>query len=123
MVELSIVIMVIGVAIAAIVKSSSLFYAFKEQAAQRITQNSSLNTIDGLYLWYETTMEDSFLTQESVDGGKISIWKDVSHKTILAQARSNKASGINLTQGIARANQYFLSMLLTTPYHLLNLVL
>jgi len=44
-------------------------------------------------------MEDSFLTQESVDGGKISIWKDVSHKTILAQSRSNKASGINLTQG------------------------
>jgi len=31
MVELSIVIMVIGVAIAAIVKSSSLFYAFKSR--------------------------------------------------------------------------------------------
>ena len=89
LVEISVVLAIITAIIVGVIKSQAMFLKARLSTAQTITQNSSVKDIADLAIWYETTLESSFLFSEQVDGGAISVWQDNS---------SNAASKNNATQ-------------------------
>ncbi len=82
LIELSIVILIIGVLIAGVVSSSKLYYKFKVQTAATLTRSSPVNGIKDLVLWYETSLDSSFDQDQNFDGNKISVWKDLNPQKI-----------------------------------------
>ena len=60
LIELSIVILIIGILIAGVTQGSRLVSAFRISNARAITNSSDVNSISGLVLWLEPTMENSF---------------------------------------------------------------
>lgn len=76
LIELSIVILVVGILIAGVVSSSRLVSNSKSKSAETITQSSPVSGIKGLALWLETTSKGSF--NEGVrDGDDITAWNDI----------------------------------------------
>jgi len=77
LVELSIVILIIGVLIAAAGQGVDLLQDARLSAARMLTQSSRVASIKGLSLWLETTSENSFSVAEAADGETISSWNDI----------------------------------------------
>jgi len=80
LVELSIVILIVGMITAGVTSSSSLVRKFKMRSAQSLTRSSIVNGINGLSTWYETSLDESFISSEisgdTVAGVAISSWND-----------------------------------------------
>jgi len=77
LVEISMVILIIGILVAGIAKGVDLYQDFKISNARNITNNSRVPRIDGLALWLETTMPQSFDKNEQVINGNITNWYDL----------------------------------------------
>jgi len=75
LVELSIVILIIGVLVAAVGQGLDLLQDSKLAAARTITKSSRVSSLKDLALWFETTSEESFIASEAFDGGRITVWK------------------------------------------------
>lgn len=93
LIELSVVILVIGILIAGIVQGSRLVDKFSIQTARQLTRNSPANNISDLIFWYETSLEESLsnssgaILSNIAEGDPISIWNDINpHKTIKINA-------------------------------------
>jgi len=99
LVELSIVLVVIGIAIAGITQSSTLIGKYRLSAAQSMTQSSPVNSISNLVLWLEPTLESSFLSQEAEDGSEISTWFDQNQVSI-----KNNATAVATARPIYKKN-------------------
>lgn len=82
LIEISIVILIIGVAISGIVSGMYLFYDFKLGQAQSITAKSPVISTPNLTLWLETTSPNSFETERPLSNDKIAIWKDLNPQRI-----------------------------------------
>ena len=76
LIELSIVILIIGILVAGVTQSSRIINQVRLQGARAITQNSPINSIKDLAIWLETTMEGSFIIDEAQEGSTISEWRD-----------------------------------------------
>lgn len=76
LIELSIVILIIGILVAGVTSSSRLVKRMKLVTAQNITNTSPIPTIKDLVLWYETTLERSFIDSEEQDNSDLSFWYD-----------------------------------------------
>jgi prepilin-type N-terminal cleavage/methylation domain-containing protein len=76
--ELSVVLLIISSLIIAIIKGSDLVDKAKLTSAAKKTTDSPVLKIDGLILWLEPTLSNSFLESEITDGGSISAWNDMS---------------------------------------------
>lgn len=81
LIELSIVLIIIGLVTAAIIGGKKMLGLSKIKAAQMATKSSPLNSIDGISYWLDASAENAFLTSEKVDGGTISQWKDINPQT------------------------------------------
>lgn len=103
LIELSIVILIVGILIAGVTQSSRLVDASRVQVAQTTTESSPVSSLRGLVLWLETTAEKSFKASETDDEDPISIWYDtnpqVQHPNDLSVSESvnitYEESGIN----------------------------
>ncbi|MDX2082758.1 MAG: prepilin-type N-terminal cleavage/methylation domain-containing protein [Rickettsiales bacterium] len=108
LIELSIVILIIGILIAGITQGSALISKFRLATAKAVTQSSPVNSIKNLILWLEPTTDDSFTnassSKEVSDGDLISSWNDINpqatFKTNFTQATADnqptyKTKGIN----------------------------
>ncbi|MBU6338745.1 MAG: prepilin-type N-terminal cleavage/methylation domain-containing protein [Rickettsiales bacterium] len=83
LIELSIVILIIGILIAGVTQGQNLVTKSKLKTAQNLTKSSPVSGIKDLALWYETSLESSFLSSEALDNTAISVWYDNNpHKTI-----------------------------------------
>ncbi len=60
LIELSIVLLIIGILIAGVTQSSRLIRQMKISSARSLTESSSVTSIKGLILWLETTGEKAF---------------------------------------------------------------
>lgn len=80
LIELSIVILIIGILVTGIVQSSRLVNQMKLQTARNLTRNSPINSIKDPLTWIETTSESSF-DSELNDGDQVSQINDISIKT------------------------------------------
>lgn len=93
LIELSIVILIVGIVVAGVTQASRLVSAFKLSSARNITQSSPVNSIKDLAVWYETSMEASFNSSEADDITKISYWYDINPQS------STKNNAVQLTSG------------------------
>ncbi len=92
LIELSIVLLIIGIIIAGVTSSSRLVSAMRVSVAQSITKSSPVSSINGLTAWYDAVSEESFLSAEQEDGATVSVWNDINPQT---------TSKINLPQSTA----------------------
>jgi len=92
LVEISVVILIIGILIAGISKGYDLYNDFYLTKIRNITKNSRVGRISNLELWLETSLEDSFKNSERKNNSLISLWKDIniqaSQKKIISQETS-----------------------------------
>lgn len=94
LIELSIVILIIGILVAGITQASRLVSQMSLTAAKAKTQNSEVASIKNLTLWLESTLENSVTSSTNglnpEDGDKVSTWNDynpqVTSKTNLTQS-------------------------------------
>lgn len=77
LIELSIVILIIGVLIAGVTQASRLVRQSKISTAKTLTQSSPVNSIRGLLLWLEPVMDSSFMAAQAVDNTNITKWYDL----------------------------------------------
>jgi prepilin-type N-terminal cleavage/methylation domain-containing protein len=77
LIELSIVILIIGIIIAGVTQSSSLLAKARLQSAQILTKSSPVAGIPGLVAWFEPTLDESFLQGENEEGASITQWNDI----------------------------------------------
>lgn len=81
LIELSIVILIIGILVAGVTQSSRLVGQFRISAAQSLTRAAPVSGISNLLLWYETSLDESFISSEVSDasssGSAISSWNDI----------------------------------------------
>lgn len=93
LIELSIVILIIGILVAGVFSASQLYSKFKVTVAQNLTKSSPVNSIKDLGLWYETSLDESFSANQNFDGNTISNWYDInSQKTIKNHATQSTSS-------------------------------
>jgi prepilin-type N-terminal cleavage/methylation domain-containing protein len=92
LIELSIVILIIGILVAGVTQSSRLISQFRLSSARSITKSSPVTSIKDLALWLESTSENSFDDSDQEDGLPVDNWYDINPQTI---------SKINFTQGVA----------------------
>jgi prepilin-type N-terminal cleavage/methylation domain-containing protein len=96
LIEISVVIVIIGILIAGISSGIELYDDYKLKVAQNLTKNSRVARIKDLELWFETTSENSLATGTATfvdkanptNGNSISRWNDI-NPNILPTARNN----------------------------------
>lgn len=81
LIELSIVLLIIGILIAGVTQSSRLIQQFRIQTARNLTAGSPVHSIKNLSLWYESTMESSFAEAEAEDGQLVTNWYDINSQS------------------------------------------
>ncbi len=78
LIELSIVILIIGVLVIGITKGSRIINASRSTSAQNLTVSSPVNLhIDNVGLWLDASSEKSFDAVEAKNGSTITNWYDV----------------------------------------------
>lgn len=82
LIELSIVILIIGILVAGVTQSSRLVSQFRLNSARTQTQSSPVSSIKDLYIWLETTSEKSFDDAETYDASTITYWYDINPQGI-----------------------------------------
>ena len=78
LVELSVIIIIIGIFIAGIITADALIKKFRLQSAQALTKSSPITGITGNAIWLESSLDTSFLDSESNNSNAISTWNDQS---------------------------------------------
>lgn len=92
MIEISVSLAIIAIIMMGIIKGQTLYLKARLATAQTLTQNSVVKDIADLMVWYETSMESSFLFSEEKNGSTISVWYDNSsnpQKTNATQSTSD----------------------------------
>lgn len=100
LIELSIVILIIGIIIAGVTQSSTLVAKMKLSSARTATKSSPVSSIKDLVFWIESTSENSFDDVETENNSPISTWYDINTQS------SNK---FNATQTVDNSKPIYLS--------------
>lgn len=110
LVELSVVILIIGILVAGISQSGRLIRQIKISTARSVTSSSDVGSIRDVTAWFEASTEGVFTNINDVtdveDDNEIKTWRDINpqksigDKSILSQATATqypkyKSSGIN----------------------------
>ena len=80
LVELSMVILIVGILIAGVSRGIDLYQDMRLATARSLTQNSRVNRIEDLTMWFESTSEQSFEKPNPNDGDRIALWKNINFK-------------------------------------------
>lgn len=96
LIELSLVILVIGVIIAGITQSSRMVTQMKLTTARTLTQSSEINSIKNLVTWLEATSEKSFDEAETTDASIITNWYDINSQTTVKNNAQQSSGTANL---------------------------
>ena len=94
LIEISVVIVIIGILIAGISQGIDLYQDMRLATARSLTQNSRVNRIEDLTMWFESTSEKSFEKPNPSNGERIALWKNINFKLFnrIDVAQSNQAS-------------------------------
>ena len=80
LIEISVVILIIGMLIAGISQGIDLYQDSRLATARSLTQNSRVNRIEDLTMWFEATSEKSFENPNPQDDDRIALWKNINFK-------------------------------------------
>ncbi|MDX2083443.1 MAG: prepilin-type N-terminal cleavage/methylation domain-containing protein [Rickettsiales bacterium] len=89
LIELSIVILIIGILIAGVTQGSRLISAFKLKTAQTLTESSPIAGTKNLVAWFETSSEKSFDNTENDDNAQIQNWYDIDPQNNISDKATN----------------------------------
>jgi len=78
LIEVSIVIVIVGILIVGIIKGKDLYIAAKASTAKNLTTNSYIVRIKSLSAWYESSTNDFGLGDKLKDEASIKAWSDIS---------------------------------------------
>ena len=105
LVELSMVILIIGILIGGVSQGIDLYGDFKLASARNLTSGSIVARVPNLSMWWETTAENSFVNPKPNDGELINQWNDINSQRAMkinllnapndASRPAYKASAIN----------------------------
>lgn len=117
LIEVSIVLLIIGILIAATISAKALIKNSRIAAAQSKTRAAPINSIPNSVIWLESSLESSFANEEAEDGTDLNSWNDI--KSGSAAPINNGSAGsmnpiysntINSIQAVkfaGDANSYF----------------
>ena len=77
LIEISVVILIIGILISGISSGIDLYNDFNLSKAKNLTKNSRVNRIAGLELWLETTLDESIKSSQKIQNANITDWLDI----------------------------------------------
>ncbi len=97
LIEISIVILIVGIIISGVVGGSLLVKKSKIVTAQSATQLSPIKAIPDTALWLESSLEDSFKNSETSSGDAVSVWYDQKNSV-------NKSSVVAVGNGPTYSN-------------------
>lgn len=106
LVELSIVIIIIGILIAGVTQGSRMINISRINMAQSSTNSSPIVSIKDLVLWHETTTDKAIDANEAVDGENVSTLYDINpqsqlqHNSIRTQDDQNAAYTEDVLNGL-----------------------
>ncbi len=92
LIELSIIILIIGVLIAGTFQADKMLQKFRLTTARALTESSPVSTITGLSMWLDSTSEKSFADFEAVDGAMISNWYDINTQSAVGRNSVSQSS-------------------------------
>ena len=92
LIEISIVILVIGILIVGISQAIEMFSEASLTSARNLSKSSRISRIDDLSLWLDATSDKAF-DKEKDDGSTISMWKDTNPRST-AQIIGNPVSSM-----------------------------
>ncbi len=103
LVELSIVILIIGVLVAAVGQGMELLQESRINAARVLTKGSRVSAVNGLVFWLEPSLEESFNANEIFNEAVISQWNDTNPQSAMKlHARAGqKTNPAEITYNIA----------------------
>ena len=97
LIEISVVILIIGILIAGVTQASRLLNQAKLSSAKTMTQSSPVSSIRNLSLWVDSTSDASFQSSDLDDGTSITTWNDINPQTVTkADLAPSSATGILL---------------------------
>jgi prepilin-type N-terminal cleavage/methylation domain-containing protein len=89
--EISIVVLIIGILISGISTGIELYQDYKINIAKNLTQNSRVGRIDGLVLWLESSQKSSFEPNNITNGTRITKWKNINPNISIHDRQKNDA--------------------------------
>jgi prepilin-type N-terminal cleavage/methylation domain-containing protein len=81
LIEISIVILIIGILIAGVTQSSRLVARSRLSNARALTQSSPVSSVKNLTFWVETTSEQSIIDSETEADSTVTTWYDLNPQT------------------------------------------
>lgn len=94
LIEISIVILIIGVLVAGVITSSGLVRKSKLATARNTTSGSDVHGIEGLVGWWESTGIKSFADSETKEGSTITTWYEANTQTSFPKNLTQSDSGL-----------------------------
>jgi prepilin-type N-terminal cleavage/methylation domain-containing protein len=108
LIEISVVILIIGMLIAGISQGIDLYQDSRLASARALTQSSRVGRIADLVAWYETTSLKSIDSAQAVDGKEITTWFDINPNTTspknATQNTANRKPKYNLKNSLPLIN-------------------
>jgi len=101
LIELSVVILIIGILIGGVSQSSRVVAQMRLASARSITQSSGVNSLKDLTAWLESTSNKSFDARDQEDGAPVDNWYDTNPQTV---AKINFTQGTSTKQPSFKAN-------------------
>lgn len=83
LIEISFVIVIIGILITGITGGAHLVRMSRISSARAVTLASQLTTIPGLVVWFESTTKESLKPSQTVDGAQVDAWYNREPSTFL----------------------------------------
>ncbi len=81
--EISIVLSIVALLVAATIQANNLATKGRIASVKSLTENSVVNSMDGLVGWWETSLPSSFGSLEWQDGDSIAVWYDRSRENLV----------------------------------------
>lgn len=105
LIELSIVILIIGIIIAGITQGSRVVSQMKIASAKSQTQSAPVSSISGLAIWLEPTLDTSFPTSSQIeDGSNVTTWRDINPQSTSKNNVTRGSSTSAITYKISGIN-------------------
>ena len=98
LIELSIVILVIGILMIGVNQGYNLVRSAQISNARSITAKSPILQMSGLLGWYETSLKESLDQSKLKDGDTITTWKDIGPSSILNGANQLTPTSVTYVQ-------------------------
>jgi prepilin-type N-terminal cleavage/methylation domain-containing protein len=101
LIELSIVVLIIGILIAGVTQGSRMVQQARIKTAQNQTTNSATASVPGLVLWLESTMDNSLISATNgntiENGDNVMGWNDINTQVVTKNNVSRAANNNNIT--------------------------